>query len=89
MSEYDKKTFLSCNSMRKSTGIILTANRSHKSCFICKNSKHLHVIKPSTILQTYIDHKILIKSSTRCCNHHLDENGNIKKEDLNLLKTKM
>ena len=89
MSGISTDRFCGCKSKRKSTGIILTANGSHKSCKICKGSKRLREIKSSSIIQAYLEKRILIRPKTRCCNHHLDENGVINKEDLNLIPTKM
>jgi hypothetical protein len=73
----------------KTTDQILTALSSHKKCFICDSSKHLHRVKQNCIAKAFLDHRIIIIKNSRLCNQHIDKNGEIKPEEFKKIKTKI
>jgi hypothetical protein len=50
-------------------------------CLMCDKKRGLHVIKPESILFAYQNYGLLIRKDSRCCDSHLETNGNIKYED--------
>ena len=60
---------------------------SHQRCFICRrNDVSLHRFNSESIATAYIKHKIIILHHARCCRRHLDENGMINDNDLDLIQ---
>jgi hypothetical protein len=68
---------------------ILTANSSHKSCFICSNTNKLHKVKSNSIALGFLSKKIIIKKDTRVCESHLDNSGEILIKEFDKIKTRM
>lgn len=68
--------------------IINTAKSYHAQCFICnQRNVRLHKVKRESVITAYKKHSIYIKFHSRCCGHHLDENGNILLDQLALIRT--
>ena len=66
-----------------------TAYSSHKQCILCNNSKGLRTVKPESIMYAYLNHGIIIKHHSRCCDNHLDNNGLIKINEFYHIETKL
>lgn len=72
--------------------IIKTTFSAHHKCFVC-NRKHttknrLKNVCKESLIQSYKKHRIFIKKDSRCCKKHLDNNGLLKTEIYESLKTK-
>lgn len=68
--------------------LIKTAISSHQYCFVCKNNGRLRVIKNKTILDVYNKKNIYIKPKSRCCEDHLDDNGELLEDCYNRIITR-
>jgi hypothetical protein len=69
--------------------LVQTAYASHKKCIICYRLTSLHRIKPRSIAQAFLNHRIIIKNGTRCCRLHLDENGLIRSDEFYHIETRL
>jgi hypothetical protein len=70
---------------------IPTAYSRSGSCFICGervSNRPLRKVNQQDIIHAYKNHRILIKSLTRVCDAHYDDNGLIRKEEFFILRTK-
>ena len=75
----------------KKNSLIKLAPSSHSSCFICRRkSQHtrLRKVKKESVAYAYLNHKIIIKSHARSCFTHLNNIGEIKKEEFLKIRTK-
>lgn len=64
---------------------------NHRKCFICNTNKNkikLHTINQNSIDYALIQHKILLKKCSRCCRHHLNEDGGIRNDQYDLIRSK-
>ena len=78
-----------CDNITDTQVIMLrTALASHKKCLFCNERKRLHVVKPETIMSAYLNHGIIIKIGSRCCDTHLDANRLVQTEAFNQIHTK-
>jgi hypothetical protein len=63
------------------------ASFSKAHCLMCEKKRSLHMIKPESILFAYQNYGLLIRKGSRCCDVHLENNGEIKYEEyLNIKK---
>ncbi len=61
---------------------------SHKYCIICRREntyQKLRHISNQARVKAFLDVKILLKQGSRCCPSHLDENFNLKPDEVNKL----
>ena len=73
--------------IKKKTILLPTAYGSHKKCIFCNRLNGLHIVKAESIMYAYVNHGIIIKHESRCCNDHFDDKGLIKAEEFNYLVT--
>ena len=61
---------------------------SHRYCFVChinNSSKNFKFFSGQSIIDAYVQKKILIPTGSRCCGEHLNEVGLLNNEALNQL----
>ena len=65
-----------------------TARSTHSSCFICRDkTRPLKTVKKKDIIYAYFNDKIFIKHHASCCDAQYDENGDIRKEEFDIIPT--
>jgi len=69
--------------------LIKTARSWHGRCFICGRKSGLHRIQKQSLLDAYINYKIIVKEHARCCSRHLDEKRLIKLDHFRNIKTSL
>ena len=73
----------------KKQSILFIAPGSHKRCFVCGDKrKKLIEIHRQTIIYALRVHKMVIRTKSRCCGHHLDKNRDLYKDQYHFIKTK-
>jgi hypothetical protein len=69
---------------------ILTALSTHTACFICRGKQRtLHQVKKEDIAFAYSTFGIYIKHHARVCGDHLNANGFIKRNEIQMSPTKL
>ena len=66
---------------------LFKASSSHNNCLMSKKNI-LHKIKPESVIFAYKNYGIIIKDDRRCCTRHLENNGDIKHEDIMKIRKK-